>query len=121
MLSFLVFLHIVVCLLLAVSILMQSSKGGGLAGAFGGGGQGNIGAVFGGRGAGDFLSKLTIILAIIFLLGSVVQGLIKKDVAPNQSLIQQEIQSNPSPANILQNADGLLPQAVTPVPNDTTK
>ncbi len=120
MLSFLVFLHIVVCLLLAVSILMQASKGGGIAAAFGGG-QGNIGAVFGGRGAGDFLSKLTIVLAIIFMLGSVVQGLIKKDVAPNQSLIQQEILSNPSPANILQSADGLLPQAVTPVLNDTTK
>ncbi len=119
MLSFLVFLHIVVCILLAVSILMQASKGGGIAAAFGG--QGNIGAVFGGRGAGDFLSKLTIVLAIIFMLGSVVQGLIKKDVTPNQSLIQQDIQSSPSPANILQNADGLLPQAVTPVPNDTTK
>ena len=119
MLSFLVFLHIVVCLLLAVSILMQSSKGGGLAGAFGG--QGNIGAVFGGRGAGDFLTKLTIVLAIIFMLVSVVQGLIKKNVAPNQSLIQQEIQNNPSPANILQNADGLLPQAIIPVPIDSTK
>ncbi len=122
MLSFLVVLHIFVCLLLAIAILMQSSKGGGLAGAFGG--QGNMGAVFGGRGAGDFLSKVTIVLAIVFMLGSVVQGLIQKDTAPtNQSLIQQDIQNNPSPANILQNADGLLPPQITvpPASIDSTK
>jgi len=45
---------------------MQSAKGEGLAGAFGG--SGITGAVFGGRGAATFLSKATTVLAIAFFL-----------------------------------------------------
>jgi preprotein translocase subunit SecG len=59
--------HTLVCVLLMIVILMQSSKGEGLAGAFGGGG-GLSGAVFGGRGAATFLSKATTVLAIVFFV-----------------------------------------------------
>jgi len=44
---------------------MQSAKGEGLAGAFGGGAL--SGAVFGGRGAASFLSKATTVLAVMFM------------------------------------------------------
>ena len=54
MYGFLVFLHVITCLLLVGVILMQASKGGGLAGTFGG----TSNAMFGGRGAGSFLSKV---------------------------------------------------------------
>jgi preprotein translocase subunit SecG len=63
-----VIFHTLVCILLVVVVLMQSAKGEGLAGAFGGGGTGLTGAVFGGRGAASFLSKATTILAVIFML-----------------------------------------------------
>ena len=53
MYSFLVTLHVIVSLLLIGVILMQASKGGGLSGTFGGAST----AMFGGRGAGSFLSK----------------------------------------------------------------
>ena len=59
--------HTLVCILLVIVVLMQSAKGEGLAGAFGGGG-GLTGAVFGGRGAASFLSKATTILAVVFML-----------------------------------------------------
>lgn len=59
--------HTLVCILLVIVVLMQSAKGEGLAGAFGGGG-GLTGAVFGGRGAASFLSKSTTVLAIVFML-----------------------------------------------------
>ena len=48
---------------------MQSSKGEGLAGAFGG--SGITGAVFGGRGAATFLSKATTALAVAFFVSSI--------------------------------------------------
>ncbi len=95
MLAFIIALHVLVSILLTVVILMQSSKGGGLAGAFGG--QGSMGAVFGGRGAGSFLSKVTVVLAAIFMLGSIVQGLMQRGgTAPPKSLIQQEMQKEQS-------------------------
>lgn len=60
--------HTLICILLVVVVLMQSAKGEGLAGAFGGGGSGLTGAVFGGRGAASFLSKATTVLAVIFMI-----------------------------------------------------
>ncbi|PKK84762.1 MAG: preprotein translocase subunit SecG [candidate division Zixibacteria bacterium HGW-Zixibacteria-1] len=60
--------HTLVCILLMIVVLMQSAKGEGLAGAFGGGGTGLTGAVFGGRGAASFLSKATTILAVVFII-----------------------------------------------------
>jgi preprotein translocase subunit SecG len=62
----LITVHILVCVGLIISVLMQSAKGEGLAGAMGGGG-GISGAVFGGRGAAPFLSKATTVLAIMFM------------------------------------------------------
>ncbi|MBD3403102.1 preprotein translocase subunit SecG [candidate division GN15 bacterium] len=64
-----VIFHVLICIALVLVVLMQSSKGGGLAGtALGGGaGGGMSGAVFGGRGAASFLSKATTVLAVIFM------------------------------------------------------
>ena len=62
MLGLIVALHIIICLSLVVVVLLQSGKGGGLAGAFGGGG--GMGAVFGGQAAATFLTKSTRYLAI---------------------------------------------------------
>jgi preprotein translocase subunit SecG len=63
--TLLLFIHILICVALIIVVLLQSSKGEGLAGAFGGGGI--SGAVFGGRGAASFLSKSTSILAIVYM------------------------------------------------------
>lgn len=58
--------HVIVSIALIIVVLMQSSKGDGLAGsAFSGG---ISGAVFGGRGAAGFLSKATTVLAIVFMV-----------------------------------------------------
>jgi preprotein translocase subunit SecG len=66
---FLIVVHILICASLIIVVLLQSSKGEGLAGAFGGGGL--TGAVFGGRGAATFLSKATSVLAICFMISSI--------------------------------------------------
>ena len=63
MFNILMTVEIFVSILLVVVVLMQASKGGGLAGTFGGG---NVGMVFGVRRTADFLMKSTQILAIAF-------------------------------------------------------
>jgi preprotein translocase subunit SecG len=59
-------IYLIVCMAMIISILLQSSKGDGLAGAFGGSSM--TGTVFGGRGAASFLSKATSILGASFMV-----------------------------------------------------
>jgi preprotein translocase subunit SecG len=61
-------LHIFVCLMLMLVVLIQPGKSGGLGAALGGAGAQQI---FGGRGAGNFLTRTTWIAASIFFLTSV--------------------------------------------------
>jgi preprotein translocase subunit SecG len=80
--------HVIACISLMVTILLQSGKGGGLAGAFGGGSSQTL---FGGRGAATFLSRASTVLAVIFFVTSLTLGLAaSRGAAPRQSLIQEE-------------------------------
>ena len=54
--TLLTILHVIVCLFLMLTVLLQQGKGGGMGGAFGGS---NAGTVFGGSGASSFLVRLT--------------------------------------------------------------
>lgn len=86
--SLLVIVYIFVCFALTVVILLQSSKGGGLAGVFGGGG--GMGAVFGGRGAATFLSRLTSVLAVLFLSIALILSLLNRGTTGSSgSLVEQ--------------------------------
>lgn len=60
-------LHVLVCLFLVLVILIQPGKSGGLGAALGGAGAQQV---FGGRGAGTFLSKVTWGCAVTFFLTS---------------------------------------------------
>ena len=62
-------IHVLICVGLMISVLMQSAKGEGLAGAFGG--SALTGTVFGGRGAAPFLAKATSGLAVAFFLSCI--------------------------------------------------
>ena len=61
-------LHIIVCFILVLVVLLQSGKGADLAGAFGGG---STQTAFGSRGPASFLSKMTTIAAVVFMLTSI--------------------------------------------------
>ena len=62
-------IHIVVCIALILIILLQSGKGADIGAVFGGG---SSQTVFGSTGAATFLSKVTIIAAVIFMMTSIV-------------------------------------------------
>jgi preprotein translocase subunit SecG len=59
--------HLLVTLGLILIVLLQSGKGADIGAAFGGG---SSQTVFGGRGAATFLSKMTSVLAVLFMLTS---------------------------------------------------
>ena len=62
-------LHVIVCLLLIAVILLQVGKGHGLTG--GGFGDSNAASSIFGTKTGDFLSKVTTIAAIVFILTTI--------------------------------------------------
>ena len=88
MYTFLLILHLLICLSLVCVVLVQSGKGGGLAGgAFGGSAQ----TVFGGRGATDFFTKATMALGGAFFLTSLILALMSSgNIGGKRSLIQGE-------------------------------
>lgn len=69
-----VILHLIVCFLMIAAILLQAGKGAEIGAAFGGSSQ----TVFGSRGPGTFLSKVTVAAAVIFMLTSLGLALLSK-------------------------------------------
>lgn len=69
-----VILHLIVCFLMIAAILLQAGKGAEIGAAFGGSSQ----TVFGSRGPGTFLSKITVGAAIIFMLTSLSLALLSR-------------------------------------------
>jgi preprotein translocase subunit SecG len=61
-------LHVFVCAVLMFVVLLQQGKGGGMGAALGGGGAAQV---FGGRGAGNILTRATAIAAATFMVTSV--------------------------------------------------
>ena len=66
MFTFLSIVYVIVCAFLILVVLLQSGKGGGM-GSIGGGAAGST-TVFGGAGAGNFLTRLTAIAAALFMI-----------------------------------------------------
>jgi preprotein translocase subunit SecG len=64
---FLTVLHVMSCIVLVVVVLLQRGKGAEIGAVFGGGASSTV---FGSRGAGNFLTKLTSGCAIVFMLTS---------------------------------------------------
>jgi preprotein translocase subunit SecG len=82
-----VVLHLIVCLFLIFIILIQSSKGAEMGAAFGGSSQ----TLFGSRGAATFLSKMTTVAAILFMVTSLTLAIftIKKKSVMSSAPVQE--------------------------------
>ena len=108
----LIIIHFVVCAALILIVLLQTGKGADMGAAFGGGSSQTL---FGSTGASTFLSKLTTIAAIVFMLTSLAlaymstnrtRGSIMQDAAPP---IEQTV---PAPTQ------APAEQPVTPTPSE---
>jgi preprotein translocase subunit SecG len=63
--------HVLVCLGLIVVVLLQTGKGTDMGAAFGGG---SSSTVFGSSGAGNFLTRMTTGMAVVFMLTCLTLG-----------------------------------------------
>ena len=108
-------LHLLICLALIGVVLVQSGKGGGLAGgAFGGSAQ----TVLGGRGATDFFTRATMVLGAAFFITSLTLALMSTGLRTSRSLLQNEARRSAASAPA-QGQPGAAPatgQPATPAP-----
>jgi len=83
--------YLLVAIFLVAVILMQRSAGGALNGLGGGSGATSI---FTARGTGNFLTKLTAVLATLFFMSAIALSLLYKSAEPKQaSLLESQPQS----------------------------
>ncbi|HUL23974.1 MAG TPA: preprotein translocase subunit SecG [Thermodesulfobacteriota bacterium] len=64
--AIIIVIHVLVCIALILIVLLQAGKGAEMGAAFGGASQ----TIFGSAGAMGFLSKLTTVAAVIFMITS---------------------------------------------------
>ena len=91
--------QVVICVLLVIIILLQEGKKG-MGAIFGG----SSSSVFGARGAGNILTKITSVLAILFMINSVWMSYISSS---DKSVVKVEQQAEKAPVQ--------APQAAQPV------
>jgi preprotein translocase subunit SecG len=96
MFTALVVLILIVCLLLALVVLAQNPKGGGISSQFGAGGAANLMGV---KRTGDLLEKLTWGFAIGLIVLSLGTHMIGGSEGPARSINQQRAQQVKLPAS----------------------
>ena len=95
LLTVLIVVHVLVAIFLIAVVLLQTGKAGNIADVFGGGGSM---AAFGARGAATVLSRVTTVIAILFMITSLSLSLIKtreKSIMNDQPV--QQAPQKPAP------------------------
>ncbi|HKW85509.1 MAG TPA: preprotein translocase subunit SecG [Nitrospiraceae bacterium] len=114
-----VIVHVIVCFLMISAILLQAGKGAEIGAAFGGSSQ----TVFGSRGPGTFLSKVTVAAAIIFMLTSLGLAVLSKERTFSSTVIDlNKKESSPSsqPSTPTQDSSQSQPSGETSPSTPTT-
>ncbi len=99
----LMIIHIMVSLFLIAVVLLQSGKGAEIGAAFGGSSQ----TLFGSRGAASFLSKMTTVAAIVFMITSLTLAVVttKGGSVVKKVPVTQEQKSMPATSGPVQGID----------------
>ena len=109
MITFVTIIHILVSIGLILVVLLQTGKGADMGAVFGGGSSSTI---FGSSGAGNFLTRLTTGMAIVFMITSLTLGYFsgKKPSASvfDKSKVEAEQRSGQQPGPVT------TPQAPAP-------
>src|SRR5688500_2356548 len=122
-----IILHVIVCIGLILVVLLQTGKGAEVGAVFGG----SSSTIFGSSGAGNFLSRLTTGMAIVFMITSLTLGYFagrkpsatifdsQQPAATNPSTVapkQESVPAKPAPAQ-----PAAPPQANPPAKSQTPK
>ena len=97
MISILLVVQVLLALTIIGLIMLQRGKGADAGAALGGGG-GSSGSVFGARGASNFLSRTTAILAAAFFVNSLALATLSANLSSDTSLTSGSVLETSAPA-----------------------
>jgi preprotein translocase subunit SecG len=107
MVTFLTVLHIMVCVVLILVVLLQRGKGSDIGAALGGGGSNTV---FGGRGAGNFLTKITTASAITFMVTSLSLSYLGSQASRSLIFDEDEVIEETSPLEEVEGPEQAAPE-----------
>lgn len=115
--SLLTVLHVVNCILLILVVLLQSGKGSDIGAVFGGGASQSL---FGPTGGKTILSKITTVMAVVFMITSVLLATLPYTIGRTTSGLQEKLQKV-EPQENLPASTQTTPEAKTiPAVGETT-
>jgi len=100
-------IHLIVCFLMIASILLQAGKGAEIGASFGGSSQ----TVFGSRGPGTFLSKVTVGTAIVFMLSSLSLAVLSRQANTSSTVIDLHPPTHQESSSTTEKATTVAPSA----------
>jgi preprotein translocase subunit SecG len=112
--TFIIIIHVTVAIALILIVLLQTGRGADMGAAFGGGGSQTL---FGSTGASTFLSRLTTIAAIVFMLTSLMLAYLSSHRTPRSVMSEITVPAAQQPQQATPEApvEGELPPPEAPV------
>ncbi|HEY8123290.1 MAG TPA: preprotein translocase subunit SecG [Myxococcota bacterium] len=126
---FVTFVHLIVCVILIILVLLQKGKGAEIGAVFGGS---SAATLFGSRGAGNFLTKLTTGSAVVFMVTSFYLAYVALNaeaggrfaVPPASAATPTAAQSAPAPAadfvEVMAEPESAPADAAAPTPEQSS-
>ncbi|PID33633.1 MAG: preprotein translocase subunit SecG [Thiotrichales bacterium] len=116
----LLIIQILVALAIIGLVLIQHGKGADAGAAFGGGASGTV---FGARGSGTFLTKLTAILATVFFANSLMLAWLVShpDDIVGESIVPTEVSEPASTVDLPKGSGDVVPATENKAPSDIPK
>jgi preprotein translocase subunit SecG len=111
MYSFILFLHVIICMVLLTLVLLQRSKSSDIGSSFGAGASTTM---FGSAGSTSFLVKLTAIFAILFFSTSLTLGALSTHVVVKTQTTSDVVLAAAQQTKITAPATPTLPQGPMP-------
>ena len=120
MITSLIVLHVVICVLLVITVLLQFGKGAEMGAVMGGGASQ---AVFSSSAKGNFMTKLTTFLAMGFMINSIVLTTMKsrdakRSLFDNEAPVAAPLNSDAQALDKKEKALETAPAADAPVTQD---
>jgi len=97
MINVLLAIHLLLAICLIGVVLLQRSEGGGLGIGGGGGGGGSMAGFLTGRGTANLLTRMTAILAALFMVTSILLSILASQARESRSILD-ELPATSAPA-----------------------